>query len=94
MEKVVWYKEKCQFNVELAAGYYAKVQYKLIDDAMHITSTRVPDELQGKGYGKVMMESVLPVIEQEGYKVVPICSYVVHFMNRSTKWSHLLSKSN
>ncbi len=32
-------------------------------------STRIPDELQGKGFGKVMMESVLPEIEQAGFKV-------------------------
>ncbi|MEZ8383535.1 N-acetyltransferase, partial [Vibrio splendidus] len=25
------------------------------------------------------------------FKIVPVCSYVVHYMNRQPQWSHLLS---
>lgn len=56
---------------------------------LHITSTRVPDELQGKGYGKVMMESVLPEIERAGLTIVPVCSYVAHYLERHPEWQHL-----
>jgi predicted GNAT family acetyltransferase len=49
----------------------------------------VPDSLQGKGYGKVMMEAVLPLIEQQGQTIVPVCSYVDHYLTRNAQWQHL-----
>lgn len=86
---VVFDSENECFRVHLEGDYYAIVQYQLIDKTMHITSTRVPDVLQGKGYGKIMMESVLPLIEFQGVKIVPICSYVEHYLNRHPEWEHL-----
>lgn len=47
------------YRVALEGEYQAVVKYQQQGTVLHITSTRVPDELQGKGYGKVMMESVL-----------------------------------
>ncbi|MBW3695099.1 N-acetyltransferase [Vibrio sp. T187] len=91
MNLVNWNKELDQFSVHLEGEHYAIVKYKRQDKVLHITSTRVPDQVQGKGYGKVMMEAVLPIIEKEGFTIVPVCSYVVHFLNRSTQWSHLLA---
>lgn len=88
---VIFDKEGECFRVHLEGEHYAIVQYQFIDQAMHITSTRVPDELQGKGYGKVMMNSVLPLIEVQGFKIVPKCSYVEHYFNRNPEWQHLLA---
>lgn len=79
-----------QYLVHLEGDFFAIVKYQQQGDVLFITSTRVPDELQGKGYGKIMMESVLPQIEASGYKVKPVCSYVVHYINRHEQWQHLL----
>lgn len=79
-----------QYLVHLEGDFFAIVKYQQQGDVLFITSTRVPDELQGKGYGKIMMESVLPQIEASGYKVKPVCSYVVHYINRHEEWLHLL----
>ncbi|MEL7438584.1 MAG: GNAT family N-acetyltransferase, partial [Pseudomonadota bacterium] len=54
-------------------------------------STLIPEELRGKGYGKVMMESVLPEIEAQGYRVVPVCPYVVKYIARHPEWEYLLA---
>ncbi|MFM2587389.1 GNAT family N-acetyltransferase [Vibrio sp. TBV020] len=78
-----------QFRVHLEDEQYAVVKFELKGDVYAITSTKVPEELQGKGYGKVMMETVLPEIERRGAKVEPICSYVVHYLNRQQQWAHL-----
>ncbi|MGP8305806.1 GNAT family N-acetyltransferase [Vibrio sp. YIC-376] len=79
------------FWVELEQNFKAKVVYQLKDGVMHITSTMVPEELRGKGCGKVMMEAVLPEIESLGYKVVPVCPYVEHYINKNKQWAHLLA---
>ncbi|RTZ17983.1 N-acetyltransferase [Vibrio aquaticus] len=78
-----------QFRVHLESEHYAVVKFVEKDGIYAITSTKVPEELQGKGYGKVMMEAVLADIETRGMKVEPICSYVVHYFSRNPQWAHL-----
>lgn len=56
MHKVIHDTESGLFWVDLEQDFKAKVVYELKNDVMHITSTVVPEELRGKGYGKVMME--------------------------------------
>ncbi|WP_117233091.1 GNAT family N-acetyltransferase [Vibrio maerlii] len=80
-----------QYRVHLQQDYYALVKYHMEGSVMAITHTRVPDELQGKGYGKVMMETVLPLIEKDGYKINPVCPYVAHYLNKYHQYSHLLT---
>ncbi|GAM62891.1 acetyltransferase [Vibrio ishigakensis] len=83
--------EKQEYRVALEGDHFAVAKYSLQGEVMEIYSTRVPDELQGKGYGKVMMETILPEVEKQGYKVVPTCSYVAHYLNRNAQWQHLLA---
>ncbi|MFL7049230.1 GNAT family N-acetyltransferase, partial [Vibrio cyclitrophicus] len=91
MKAIKWVQDENQITVELEPNQFAVVKYHKQGDVLHITSTRIPDELKGKGFGKVMMESILPEIEQAGFKIVPVCSYVVHYMHRQKQWSHLLA---
>ncbi|MDE1513895.1 MULTISPECIES: GNAT family N-acetyltransferase [Vibrio] len=80
------------YRVVLEGDYQAVVSYQYQDqqaNVLYITSTRVPDEMQGKGYGSVMMESVLPEIERAGLTIVPVCSYVAHYLERHPQWQHL-----
>ncbi|NLS11766.1 N-acetyltransferase [Vibrio sp. SM6] len=84
-------KENKEYQVPLEGEFVALVKYSLDGDVMTIHSTRVPEELRGKGYGNVMMEAVLPDIEAHGYRIIPACSYVAHYLNRHAQWKHLLS---
>lgn len=65
------------------------MKFEIKSDVYVITSTKVPEELRGKGYGKVMMEAVLPELEKMGVKVKPVCSYVAHYLERNPQWAHL-----
>jgi len=87
--KVIFDEVNSQFRVHLEGEHYAIVKFESKGDTYVITSTKVPEVLQGKGYGKVMMEAVLPEIELLGVKVEPVCSYVVHYLSRNSQWSHL-----
>lgn len=91
MHKVTHEVENNTFWVDLEQGYKAKVVYNLENNVMHITSTVVPEALRGKGYGKVMMEAILPEIEALGYQIKPVCPYVIHYMEKNQAWSHLLA---
>ncbi|WP_282175589.1 GNAT family N-acetyltransferase [Vibrio nereis] len=81
--------EKSQFRVHLESELYAVVKFKVEDGVYAITSTHIPEQLRGKGYGKVMMEAVLPELKQMGVKVKPVCSYVIHYLESNPQWAHL-----
>lgn len=87
--EVVHSHAECCYRVALEGEFQAVVKYQQQAEVLYITSTRVPDELQGKGYGKVMLESVFAEIERAGLKIVPVCSYVVHYLERHPEWQHL-----
>ncbi|WP_045408317.1 GNAT family N-acetyltransferase [Vibrio jasicida] len=91
MQKVTHDTTNQIFWVDLDQDHKAKVAYKLENGEVHITSTLIPEEARGKGYGKVMMASVLPEIEALGYTIVPICPYVIKYMATHPEWSHLLA---
>ncbi len=91
MKKVIHDVESGVFLVDLEQGFNARVVYQIQDGVMHITSTVVPEELRGKGCGKLMMEAVLPEIESLGYKVVPVCPYVAYYIDKNKQWAHLLA---
>ncbi|WP_339389672.1 GNAT family N-acetyltransferase [Vibrio neptunius] len=79
------------FRVHLEADYEGVLRFNVQDDVYVITSTKVPEELKGKGYGKVMMETILPEIERQGVTIRPECSYVVHYLARHPEWSNLIA---
>lgn len=91
MKKVIHDVESGVFLVDLEQGFNARVVYQIQNGVMHITSTVVPEELRGKGCGKLMMEAVLPEIESLGYKVVPVCPYVAYYIDKNKQWAHLLA---
>lgn len=88
---VICDEEKQQFRIHLEQNEFAVVKYTFIAPNCYvIESTKVPERLQGKGYGSVMMESVLPVIESRQGKIDSRCSYVSYYLARHSQWQHLL----
>lgn len=82
---------KC-YQITLEGDQVAKVYYEKKGNILDVISTRIPDELQGKGYGKVMMESFLSEMKTSNLQIVPVCSYVVHYMNKNEQWQFLRAK--
>ncbi|MGR5076606.1 GNAT family N-acetyltransferase [Photobacterium swingsii] len=79
-----------EYRIELAPDCWGKLSYKRVGNVLHVDHSSVPDALRGQGAGGKMMEAVLPKIESDGFLIVPICSYVVHYLNKHEKWQHLL----
>ncbi|UPQ89507.1 GNAT family N-acetyltransferase [Vibrio sinaloensis] len=86
---VVLDQQNSQFRVHLEDQHYATVTYVVKGDVYVITATHVPEALRGRGFGKVMMEALLAELENMQVKVEPVCSYVVHYLERHPEWAHL-----
>jgi uncharacterized protein len=45
--------------------------------------TFVPDELRGRGVAAVLTKAALDFAQQEGYSVIPSCSYVEAYLQKN-----------
>lgn len=81
-----------RYDVDLGAGHTAWVAYSHRGDGViSLDYSEVPDALRGKGVGAIMMEHVLAAIDADKLKVVPVCEYTRHYINRHEEWAHLLA---
>lgn len=72
------------FELELD-GYRAYLSYSdLGERTLDFYRTFVPDELRGRGLAALLTQEALNFARQQGYKVIPSCSYVEAFMKKSS----------
>ena len=72
-------------------GKLIKIDYIKAKNKIYLTHTEVPQELEGKGLGKMIVEQALMDIEQQGKELVPLCPFVAAFLKRHPDWSRLLA---
>jgi hypothetical protein len=58
---------------------------------MAITHTRVPDAVGHRGIAGALMQAALEHARASGWRVVPKCSYAVHYLDGHPEWSDLLA---
>lgn len=70
-----------RFAAEIA-GERAVLDYTLDGNRMLFTHTWVPPSLRGRGVAARLVSAALEVADDEGREVVPLCSYVVRYLER------------
>ena len=68
----------------------SKVMYVRRKNVLYLNYAFVPSEMRGKGVGAEMMSAVLVYARVKKLQVVPICSYIVRYMNQHKEWDDLL----
>lgn len=86
---IVHDKEKQRFTLDIN-GELAKVDYKIKDKKMFLTHSEVPNNLRGKGIGKVLVEKTFEKLTAEKYQAVAVCSYIKAVKNRSEYWKEII----
>jgi len=77
---------------ELAVGgATAAASYRLENGRISFTHTVVPEELEGQGIGSRLVRGALDQARAEGLKVVPICAFVKHYIERHPDYQDLLA---
>ena len=72
-------------------GERAFIDYKIQGDIISLLHTEVPKTLEGKGVASVLLEKTLIWIEKKHLQLVPLCSYVRHYLERHPEWNKLLA---
>lgn len=67
------------------------LDYQLDDGRVVFSHTGVPVAYQGHGLAAQLVEAGLQWARDEGFKVVPACSYVQTYLQRHPEWQHLVA---
>lgn len=74
----------------LAPGFEAEMTYrKAADGTITIDHTGVPPEYEGRGIASKLVHQAIADAWQEGFRITPLCSYVVAQFRRHPEWADL-----
>jgi uncharacterized protein len=80
---------------ELEVGdQLAFVDYRRDGGRLLLTHAEVPPALRGGGVGSALVKGTLELVRQRGEKVVPLCSFVAHYMERHPEVQDLLAEAS
>ena len=73
-------------------GALAFVDYQRDGRKLLLTHAEVPPPLRGGGIGSTLVTRTLALGRERGEKVVPLCSFVEHYMRRHPEVQDLLAE--
>jgi len=80
-----------RYVIDLAPGAEAEMTFRREGDGpMVITHTGVPSEYEGRGIAARLVNKAIADARDEGFKITPVCSYVVAQFKRYPEWADLL----
>lgn len=71
-------------------GTFAYITYEYEDGVWSLPHTISPDELKGTGAAGALVEKVFTFIQERGEKIIPICTYLIYYVNKHTHWKSLV----
>jgi predicted GNAT family acetyltransferase len=79
-----------RYVIYLAPDAEAEMTYRKGDGgAMVIDHTGVPPAYEGRGIAAQLVNKAIADARQEGFKITPVCSYVVAQFRRHPEWADL-----
>ena len=82
--------QRQRYELEVEGGF-AFIDYRRDGDVVTMTHAEVPRALRGGGIGLELVRGALALARQHGEKVVPVCSFVEHYMRRHPEVHDLLA---
>lgn len=84
--------EKQQFEITVE-GHKAFIVYKEQPNVIALIHTEVEPELEGKGAATAVIEKTLAYIEDNNYKLIPLCPLVFAYIKRHPEWKRIVDDS-
>jgi len=81
-------RSRFEYEVE---GRTAFIDYRRNGETLSLTHAEVPRELEGRGVGSAMVRGALDLIRQRGENMIPLCSFIVAFVNRHPEYRDLVA---
>lgn len=71
-------------------GHVAELVYDRVLDRLQLVHTEVPDELEGRGIGGVLVRAAIEYAAREGLIVVPRCPFARRWLRRHPEVAELV----
>jgi predicted GNAT family acetyltransferase len=79
-----------RYVIHLAPGFEAEMTFRRAPDGtMTIDHTGVPPEYGGRGIAAKLVNRAIEDAREEGFRIVPLCSYVAAQFRRHPQWADL-----
>src|SRR5688572_2408899 len=82
--------DKKQFEM-VVDGVTARIEFLLWDEKMALTHTEVPLELEGRGVATAIIEKTLGYMEENRLKLIPLCPFVIAYLEKNPEWKRILN---
>ena len=80
-----------EHRFEMPVGdHIAFLEYQEKPEYIALIHTEVPEALEGQGIAAILVEKVLTFIREQGKKILPLCSYVQHYLSKHPEWNTLV----
>lgn len=73
-------------NMGMVLSYHV-----LAPGLIDLRSTLVPPHLRGRGMGTELVRQVLDWAREQGYRVIPSCSFVARFLEQNPEYQDLVA---
>lgn len=81
-----------RYFIDLGSGAEAEMTFsKSGDGPMVIDHTGVPPAFEGRGIASKLVNAAIADAREQGFKIRPVCSYVVAQFRRHKEWGDLLA---
>ena len=78
-----------EFQIE---NQTALIEFAIDSNKIYLTHTEVPESFQGSGIGSELVKQALRHIKKQNLTVMPLCSFVAHYIDNHPEWHSLLSE--
>ncbi|MDR2038905.1 MAG: N-acetyltransferase [Bacteroidales bacterium] len=77
-----------EFHID---DYVPRIEYmRSTNGEVYLTHTEVPPAIEGKGIASLLTEKTLCDIEQQGFRLIPLCPFVVDYIRKHPEWKRLM----
>ncbi|RLE51317.1 MAG: N-acetyltransferase [Candidatus Methanomethylicota archaeon] len=80
--------------IRLAPGKYAYLKYRIEGGKMYVNETYTPEEYRGRGLATKLMDAAMLYAKEKNLKIVPMCSFARHYLNKHPEFSSLFEESS
>lgn len=82
--------DESQFELRLE-DQAATLEFFREGEKIYLIHTETPEALRGKGVAADLVKRTLQCCRDNGFIVVPQCSYVAHYVDNNPEWRDILS---
>lgn len=78
-----------RYEFRLDDSARAWIEYEPRPEGLALTHTIVPPRFEGQGIAAGLTAAVLRTLRDEGVRIIPLCSYVVRYIERHPEWQEM-----